>query len=104
MTRPFTLITEPTAVQRILLQEGLIDVANNIVGDGFVFVQIESPEYWGLVITHKDTDGTVSHRICICRKSVGAKLMAERFAAVMEHLAHGINCPIQVKLEHANRN
>ena len=100
----FTLITEPTAVQRILLDEGLTDLATEIKGDGFAFVPIESREHWGLAIAAKEPDGKVSHRILTCHKSAGKRLMAERFAAVMEHLANRIDRPVQVKLQYANQN
>ena len=100
----FTLITEPTAVQRILLTEGLTDLANEIKGDGFAFVPIESNEHWGLAIAAKEPDGKVSHCVLACHKSAGKHLMAERFAAVMEHLANRIDCPVRVKLQYANQN
>lgn len=101
---PFSLITEPTAVRRILLAEGLLDLANEIVGDGFAFVPIECPEYWGLVIAEKAVDGTVSHRVITAHKRVGAKLMAECFAEAMELCANRKGLPLYAKLQSTNQN
>ena len=104
MNSPFTLITEPTAVQRILLTEGLTDLATEIKGDGFAFVPIEFKDHWGLVIAAREPDGKVSSRVCVCKKEVGERLVAERFAAIMEHLSDRAGYPLMAKLETMNRN
>lgn len=104
MSNPFTLITEPTAVRRILLAEGLLDLANEIVGDGFAFVPIECAEYWGLVIAEKNERGIVTHRIITAHKRVGPKLMSECFAAAMEMMSNRTGYPIRAKLQHTNQN
>lgn len=104
MSNPFTLITEPTAVRRILLAEGLLDLANEIVGDGFAFVPIECAEYWGLVIAEKNERGIVTHRVITAHKRVGAKLMAECFAEAMERCANSKGLPLYAKLQSTNQN
>lgn len=100
--KPFSLITEPTAVRRILLAEGLLDLANEIVGDGFAFMQIECRDYWGLVIAEKDTRGIVTHRVITAHKQVGPRLMASCFAEAMEMLANKKGLPLYAKLQTMN--
>lgn len=104
MSNPFTLITEPTAVRRILLSEGLLDMANEITGDGFAFVPIECTEYWGLAIAEKDQRGNVTHRVITAHKRVGARLMASCFAEAMEMLANSKGLPVHTKLQATNQN
>jgi hypothetical protein len=104
MNYPFSIITEPTAVKRILLAEGLTDLATEIVDDGFAFVSIDSPGQWGLVITYKAPDGEVSHRVATCDKRAGRKCMASAFATLMERFSHDIGCPMRVKLQEQNLN
>jgi hypothetical protein len=101
---PFSIITEPTAVKRILLAEGLTDLATEIKGDGFAFVPIDSPGQWGLVITYKAPDGEVSHRVVTCDKRVGKHRMASAFATVMEKFSNDIGQPMRVKLQELNLN
>jgi len=103
-TSPFSNITEPTTVRRILLQEGLLDIHTNIVGDGFAFMTIECAEYWGLVVAGKEPCGTKSCRIVTCHKSAGPGRMAEVFAEIMEELAHQTGYGLRAKLEALNQN
>jgi len=104
LTSPFSNITEPTTVRRILLQEGLLDVHNNIVGDGFAFVPIECAEYWGLVIADKQPDGKQSCRIVTCHKSAGLLRMTAKFAEIMDGLQRRTGYGMRVKLESLNQN
>ena len=101
---PFSLITEPTTVRRILLSEGLLDVAKEIVGDGFCFVPIECREYWGLVIAAKEPDGAISHRVVTCKKEAGPHRMSAGFAAVMEDLSNRCGHQCRFKIDSVDKN
>lgn len=103
-SNPFSLITEPTAVQRILLAEGLLDLATEITGDGFAFMPIECPQYWGLVIAEKKPSGNVYWRVITADKRVGTQRMTEVFAECMEHCAHSKGLPLYAKLQPMNKN
>lgn len=83
---PFSLITEPTTVRRIILREGL-DMGNELPPDGWSFEQFEDREYWCLSINHREANGEVSHRIVTAHKSVGRQRMADTFAEVTVVLA-----------------
>lgn len=83
---PFSLITEPTAVRRIILREGL-DQGMELPPDGWSFEQFEDGEFWCLSINHREANGEVSHRIVTAHKSAGKKRMADCFAEVTIQMA-----------------
>jgi len=87
LTSPFSNITEPTTVRRILLREGLADMADDVTWDGWCFSTFTSPEHWCLAIAHRDKNNNVSHRIVTCHKSAGEQRMADAFATITIELA-----------------
>jgi hypothetical protein len=87
LTSPFSNITEPTTVRRILLREGLADMADDVQLDGWCFSSFQSSDYWCLAIAHRDKNNNVSHRIVTCHKSAGAQRMVDAFATITIELA-----------------
>jgi hypothetical protein len=87
LTSPFSNITEPTTVRRILLREGLADMADDVTLDGWCFCSFNSPEHWCLAIAHRDKNNNVSHRIVTCHKSAGRERMGMIFATITIALA-----------------
>lgn len=83
---PFSLITEPTAVRRIILREGL-DNGDRLPPDGWSFEQFESDEHRCLSINHREANGEVSHRIVTAHKSLPSEIIADCFADVTVLLA-----------------
>jgi len=88
---PFTLITEPTAVRRIHLLQGL-ESGDDLPADGWSFEPFSTDDHWGLSINHRERNEEVSHRIITAHKSIGARRMADTFAAITVHLAGHKDC------------
>jgi hypothetical protein len=87
LTSPFSNITEPTTVRRILMREGLADMADDVQLDGWCFSTFNSQDYWCLAIAHRDPNNNVSHRIVTCHKSAGPERMGMMFATITLELA-----------------
>lgn len=88
---PFTLITEPTAVRRIQLLQGL-ELGRELPPDGWSFEQFSDREHWGLSINHREENGEVSHRIITARKTTNRQLVADTFATITIGLAGHKDC------------
>jgi hypothetical protein len=103
LNSPFSNITEPATVRRILLREGMLDMADDLPLDGWAFRSFDSPEHWCLVVAHRDRRNNVSWRIVTCHKSVGEELMADAFATITVELA-GHKDTFEVRTQPTNRN
>jgi len=103
LASPFSNITEPTTVRRVLLREGMLDMADDLPLDGWAFCSFDSPERWCLAIAHRNRRNNVSWRIVTCHKSVGEERMADAFADVTVELA-GHKDTLEVRTQPTNRN
>lgn len=93
---PFAYITEQTAIQRMLLMEGVTDIPAAVNNDGVAVRMFEAGDYFCLCLCVADKDRPPWYRLITCHKSAGWDVFLDVVDQIMIQLTFLIGRPTSV--------
>lgn len=92
-----TIITDQAECRKVLAKAGFMDLAAQIVGEGYAFTPVMGDTWFGMAAAQK-RPGKVEYRIYCVDQKHGDEAALKVFASLMEQAAEHENSPLRLQL------